>query len=142
MPEKPIQETISYLIAWVGRSHRSRIDAALAELGLHVGQEIVLLQLWAENGLTQSELVERMQLEPPTLTKMLQRMEKAGLVERRRDLQDARVCRVYLTKRGYSLQEPVNRCWMTIDERLLSNLTLEEQLLLRRLLLQVRSNLG
>ncbi len=137
-----MQENISCLLVQVARSHRSRTGACLAKVGLHVGQEMVMLQLWEEDGLIQSELVSRIQVEAPTVTKMLNRIEGAGLVERRRDPQDARICRVYLTDQGQALREPVNLCWQAIENRVLANMTLEEQLLLRRLLLQMLSNLA
>jgi len=68
-------------------------------------------------------------------------MSKAGLVERRTDSEDQRVSRVYLTNEGHSLQEPVEGVWHELEAQCLANLTLEEQILLRRLLLQVYENL-
>ena len=141
MSDKPMQETIGYLMVQVSRAHRSLVSTALADLGLHIGQEMLLRRLWEQDGLAQSELAQGLRVEPPTLTKMLHRLEKVGLVERRQDLEDARVCRVYLTDSGRSLHEPVTRCWNQLEEKILSELTLEEQLLFRRLLLQVYSNL-
>jgi DNA-binding MarR family transcriptional regulator len=141
MPEKPMLQTISYLMVQVCRAHRNQASVVLAELGLHIGQEILLMHLWENDGLIQSELALLMEVEPPTLTKMLHRMEKVGLLERRRDEQDARSCRIYLTDKGRSLFEPVTHAWNVLESRVLTDLTIEEQLLFRRLLLQVRSNL-
>jgi MarR family transcriptional regulator, organic hydroperoxide resistance regulator len=141
MADKPMQETIGYMMVQVSRSHRQIVSLALADFGLYIGQEILLMHLWEQDGLSQSQLVERMAVEPPTLTKMLQRLEKSGFVQRRRDSEDARICRAYLTDSGRCLQEPVTRLWNQVEEKILANLTLEEQLLFRRLLLQVRNNL-
>jgi DNA-binding MarR family transcriptional regulator len=141
MPEKPMRETIAYLMVQVSRRHRNLVSIALADLGLHIGQEILLMYLWENDGLIQSELAVLMEVEPPTLTKMLNRMERAELLERCRDEADARVYRVYLTDKGRSLQEPVTHLWTVLENRILTDLTLEEQLLFRRLLLQVRHNL-
>ncbi len=138
----PIQETVGFALAQVCKAHRNRVDAALSSLGLHVGQEMILLQLWAEDGLTQSQLVERLCVEPPTVTKMLQRMERDGVIERRPDPDDARVSRVYLTERGQALQQPIACCWARVEECSTIGLTTEERLLLRRLLLHVRNNLS
>lgn len=139
---RPMADSVGHVLAQVAKAHRIRVAAALAGLGLHVGQEMVLMQLWAQDGLTQSDLVQRLRVEPPTVTKMLQRMERAGLVERRPDPQDARVYRVYLTARGADLRTQVEASWAAVEEQMLAGLTLEEQLLLRRLLLQMRANLG
>lgn len=141
MPDKPMPETTGYLMVQISRAHRKAADMALAELGLHIGQEILLMHLWANDGLIQSELADLMQVEPPTLTKMVNRMEKAELLERRKDEQDARSCRIYLTDQGKALQEPVNQVWNALETQILTDLTLAEQLLLRRLLMQVRTNL-
>ncbi len=136
-----MRETIGYMMVLVSKAHRNLVSAALADLGLYLGQEILLMYLWEEDGLTQSELVERMEVEPPTLTKMLNRMEKCGLLQRRRCSEDARSCRVYLTDAGYALKEPVYKIWHKLEKRILADLTIEEQLLFRRLLMQVRKNL-
>jgi len=141
MPEKPMLQTIAYLMVQVCRAHRNQASVVLAELGLHIGQEILLMHLWENDGLIQSELALLMEVEPPTLTKMLHRMEKVGLLERSRDEQDARSYRIYLTDKGRALFEPVTHVWNVQENRILTDLTLEEQLLFRRLLLQVRSNL-
>jgi MarR family transcriptional regulator, organic hydroperoxide resistance regulator len=136
-----IQETVGYLLARVGRAHRAGVSTRLAEVGLHVGQEMVLVYLWDQDGRSQTELAERLEVEPPTLTRMLSRMERCGFVERRRDPEDGRIFRVYLTPEGRALREPVEAGWMEVEDRAFANLTLEERLLLRRLLLQVRANL-
>lgn len=125
----------------VCKAHRNQAAAVLAELGLHTGQEILLMHLWEHDGLIQSELASLMQVEAPTLTKMIHRMEKAGFLERRKDEEDARICRIYLTQAGRSLQKPVTCAWNLLEKRVLANLTQEEQFVFRRLLLQVRNNL-
>jgi DNA-binding MarR family transcriptional regulator len=138
----PIQETIGFLLSQVCRAHRQRAESALNALGLHVGQEMILHRLWREEGLTQTELGECAGVEAPTVTKMLGRMERAGLVVRRPDPADARLSRVYLTEHGRALEAGVCEVWHGLEACTRANLTLEEQLLLRRLLLQVRQNLA
>ncbi|KAF3886998.1 MULTISPECIES: MarR family winged helix-turn-helix transcriptional regulator [Nostocales] len=142
MAEKPTQETLCYLIVQVCKAHRNEACKVLSDMGLHIGQEILLIHLWENDGLIQSDLAFKMQVEAPTLTKMLNRMEIVGLLQRRRDEEDARICRIYLTDAGRALQKPVQTAWNLLEERILANLTLEEQLLLRRLLLQVHNNLS
>jgi len=122
--------------------HRQRAEEALNKLGLYAGQEMTLLQLWIEEGLPQTQLAASMRVEPPTATKMLQRMEQAGFIERRPDLEDARVSRVYLTERGRSLEQPVLEVWKELEAQTVAGLSATEQALLYRLLLQVSSNLS
>lgn len=134
-------DTIGYLMIKIAKAHRNAIGVLLAKVGLYPGQEILLMQLWEQDGLSSSDLVDRLQIEPPTITKMLQRLERSGFVERRRDVEDARICRAFLTEAGRSLQGPVARCWQHLEQGILNNMTIEERLLLRRLLLQVYHNL-
>ena len=113
----------------------------LADHELHVGQEILLMHLWEQDGRSQSELADLMEVEPPTLTKMLNRLEKSGLLERQRDQTDARIFRVYLTEAGWALQEPIQHMWRELEARTMAHLTLEERIVLRRLLMQIRRNM-
>ena len=139
--KRPISETTGYLLARACKAHRGNVGAALAAVGLHVGQEMVLLHLWRRHGLTPSELAERLGVEPPTVTNMLSRMERADLLERRRDPEDARCTRVYLTEKGRELREPVERCWQEAENRAFAGITTEEEALLRGLLVRVHDNL-
>jgi len=47
MSTKPIEETISYLLAQVCKAHRAAANEVLSETGLHVGQEMMLYSLWS-----------------------------------------------------------------------------------------------
>lgn len=138
---RPIQETTGYLLARVCKAHRGEVGAALAEVGLHVGQEMVLSHLWVQDGLTPSELADRLGVEPPTVTNMLSRMEKAGFLERCRDLRDARCTRVYLTQKGRDLREPVERRWEAVQKDAFAGITSGEEALLRGLLGRIQDNL-
>jgi DNA-binding MarR family transcriptional regulator len=138
----PIQDYIGFQLLQIHRAHRARAEAALNKLGLHTGQEMLLLQLWNEEGMPQSQLAACMGVEPPTATKMLQRMENAGLIQRRPDPEDARISRVYLTERGRALEQPVLEVWKQLEARTVADLSPTEQALLRRLLMQVSANLS
>ncbi len=139
---RQIQDYIGFQLLQIHRAHRRHAEAALNKLGLHTGQEMVLLQLWLEEGIPQSQLAACMEVEPPTATKMLQRMERAGLIERRPDPEDARVSRVYLTERGRSLEQPVLDVWRQLEAQSVAGLSPTELALLRRLLMQVSANLS
>lgn len=102
---------------------------------------MVLSHLWRRDGLAPSELAGLLGVEPPTVTNMLSRMERAGLLERCRDPKDARCTRVYLTEKGRELREPVECRWEAVQERAFAGITAEEEALLRGLLVRVRDNL-
>jgi DNA-binding MarR family transcriptional regulator len=136
-----IRETTSFVLAKVCKANRAYVGALLAGHGLHVGQEMVLLELWQGDGLRGGELAVRLGVEPPTVTKMLRRLEGCGLVERRRDPNDARSFLVYLTEKGRSLEEPVALCWAQAEETALAGLSAGERRTFQKLLIRVRSNL-
>ena len=137
---RQIQDYLGFQLLQVHKAHRARAEAALNKLGLHTGQE--MLRLWIEEGVPQSQLAASMGVEPPTATKMLQRMEHAGLIERRPDPEDARISRVYLTERGRALEQPVLEVWKDLEAHTVAGLSATEQALLRRLLMQVSANLS
>ena len=138
---RPVKETTGYTLAKVCRVHRGNVGDVLAEIGLHVGQEMVLVELWQDDALRGGELAARLGVEAPTVTKMLRRLEGCGLVERRPDPSDARSFRAYLTDEGRALEEPVLRCWEQVEEMTLAGLNKAERRSFRNLLIRVRSNL-
>ena len=142
MTHKPITETTGYLLVQVCKAHRSRAQEMLSKIELHPGQEMLLLRLWPGDGLTQTALAEELCIKPATITRMLDRLVKGGFVERRPDAEDQRVSRVYLTDEGWSLRRPVEEVWHELEGLSCANLTLDEQILLRRLLMQVYENLS
>lgn len=76
----------------------------LDRLGLTYPQYLVMLVLWERDGLTVSELGERLYLDSGTLTPLLKRMESAGLVQRERAREDERRVIVSLTPTGKRLK--------------------------------------
>ena len=102
MTEVPERKDVFHLIGKVcGRNFR-RMHEMLDALGLYHGQPPVLDALWQQDGMTQSELADKLNRSPSTITKTVQRMEKAGFVERCHDPKDERISRVYLTSAGYT----------------------------------------
>ncbi len=138
----PIKERTGFALAKVCKAHRGNVGGLLAEVGLHVGQEMVLIELWQTDGLRGGELACRLGVEPPTVTKMLRRLENCGLVERRTDPADARSFRVYLTEKGHALEDPVLRCWERAEQRTFAGLGSSERRELGRLLTKVRAGMG
>ena len=85
----------------------------LDTLGLTYPQYLVMLALWERDGLTVSELGERLFLDSGTLTPLLKRLEAASLLVRLRDVQDERRVRITLTGQGRALRDgaqPIPHC--------------------------------
>lgn len=77
----------------------------LKPLGLTYTQYIVMLVLWEEDGVSVSEIGDRLMLDNGTLSPLLKKLEKAGYVERSRCREDDRVVEISLTKEGKALRE-------------------------------------
>lgn len=137
---RAIEETIGYLMVQVMKAHRHTAADLLNELGLHVGQEIFLMEL--EDGMRPSDMGCSLGVQPATITKMLQRMERSGLVARKPDPDDARSSLLYLTDKSRRMLKDIELAWQELEERTIANLTTEEQVLFRRVLVQILENLN
>ena len=77
----------------------------LKPLGLTYTQYIVFLVLWEKDGVSVTEIGEKLMLDNGTLSPLLKKLERAGYVERRRSREDDRVVEITLTGKGRALQE-------------------------------------
>lgn len=91
------------------RGLRARIDRALHERGLRLGQYHVLRLLWERDGMTPRELAAELEVEMPTVTRTVQRMVRDGLVRRQAHPHDARSVCIYCSDRGRAFQSEVQR---------------------------------
>src|SRR5262245_53006435 len=80
--------------------YRTLLDTFTDPIDLPRAQASVLLTLSSRDGITQSELGEQLCVQGATVTNMLQRLEESGCIVRRRDAEDNRLVRVYLTAFG------------------------------------------
>src|SRR5712692_7639854 len=105
------EQGIGLLLVQICRLQRNLVATALDEIHVHVGQEHLVYRLAIEEGVSQSQLADALCLDASTVTKMLLRLERDGIVERRPDAEDARISRVYLTDHGRALVQPVIDIW-------------------------------
>lgn len=106
---------------------REAADEAMSQHGVRVGQHMVLAILWDQDGLTPGELARRLGIATPTVVNTATRMEAAGLVTRRPDPSDARLVRLYLTRRGRSARESVREARAALEQRATATLTATER---------------
>lgn len=143
MPDRtPLPETMSYLLAQVCKLHRQHADDLLNEIGLHVGQEMVLCALWESEGVTQTELAEHLGVRPATVTNALRRLERKGLVERMPDADDQRISRVFPTIEGRQRRAEVEKKWNQLEQVSFAGITGRERDLLHGLLSRIHDNLA
>ncbi len=137
-----IQDTVGFRLTQVTRMRRNLIALMVEPLGLYVGQDLIMVQLWNEEGMTQSHLAERAGVDVSTMTKTLQRLERRGLVTRRQDSEDTRVWRVFLTEQGRALESSITEGWLEAEQRTFQGFTSEDRSLFVAFLQRIEKNLS
>lgn len=136
------KDSLYYIFLEVLRLHHIRTRMLLDEIGIYPGQPPLLFILNKKDGQSQRELSDKLMLAPATLTVMIKRMEKSGLVIRKQDDKDQRVSRVYITEEGRRICKDALKATNVIGEECFGNFTSEEKVILRRLLMEMRDNLN
>lgn len=118
---------VSFSIFSLARSHRNLAGQMLRKVGLFAGQEILLMQLWDQDGQSQGSLGRTLGLDHSTVAKMVRRLEDKGLVTRNRSKEDGRVTLVTLTQAGWDLRTKVQEIWSNLEDITTEDLTEQEQ---------------
>ena len=111
------------------------------EFDMNRSQAAILFMLHRRETMSQRELAQELNMTAPSITSAIQKMEREGYITRRPDDADQRVMRLALAKRGRACIQSVREVGGRMDEIILGGMSLEEKLLFRRLMLQVRDNL-
>ncbi|HEX6450939.1 MAG TPA: MarR family transcriptional regulator [Trebonia sp.] len=114
IPEIPgdplaLERQVCFALSIAARSVLSVYRPLLEPMGLTHPQYLVMLALWGQSPLAVKELIEMLQLDGPTLSPLLKRLEAAGLLTRTRDARDERQLRIDLTEKGRALREDALR---------------------------------
>ena len=112
----------------------------LEAIGLTYPQYLVMLVLWEQDGITVSELGERLYLDSGTLTPLLKRLESGGNIQRLRDAADERRVRIRLTSQGRALRDKAEAIPPCVLQS--SQCTVPELMVLTGELKQLRDRLG
>jgi len=120
-------DSAGYLINHIARIFAQGLAARIRPLGLTTGTFPTLLELWEGDGLTQKQLVARLGIEQATMANTLNRMERDGLVTRRKDPEDGRSQLVWLTERARALHAPAVAAASGVNADLLAALDAAER---------------
>lgn len=123
------------------RKYRATINVVLNTINLYAGQDYLLSQLSQDKGMKISILAKNMKIQMPTLSKMVQRLEKNGYVLKDKDVGDARSVAILLTEDGVKKKRQIYSIWTQIEEKTFAAFFLGEKMQLRRLLRQMSINL-
>jgi DNA-binding MarR family transcriptional regulator len=115
-------DALNQAIRLLSLRHRARAAALLAPLGLHPGQEALLLELDRSGPLIQAGLSEALGCEPPSITLMTRKLEAAGHIRRKPLASDRRATVVELTDSGKALADQVKQLWCGLAEETVAGL--------------------
>jgi DNA-binding MarR family transcriptional regulator len=115
-------DALNQAIRLLSLRHRARTAALLAPLGLHPGQEALLLELARTGPMIQAQLSEALGCEPPSVTLMTRKLEAAGHIRRRPAPSDKRAGIVELTDSGRVLADQVKELWCALAEETVTGL--------------------
>ena len=138
-----VKECPYYLISRVSLVVTSALKKAFAGAGVEQVKPAylcALMSLWQEDGLKVIELGKKAGLEPSTMTGLLDRMERDGLVSRTTDPRDRRVLRINLTETGRQLRDPVLKIADRVITEIFAGIAEDDISQTKNLLRQVLAN--
>jgi DNA-binding MarR family transcriptional regulator len=94
-----------YLANHMARLFAKGLQERIAPLGIVTGQFPMLLELWEQDGITQRELLAKLDIEQATLANTLIRMERDGLIKRTKHPSDARAQQIWLTEKAKAVRK-------------------------------------
>lgn len=133
---------LAWEIGETSRMMRRYYDRRASALGVTSAQWRLLLRLAREPGLKQVELAERMDVEPITACRIVDRLEEAGLVERQRDPEDRRAWRLVLTAKAEPVLTRLRALAEEMSGEAFDGMSVDELEAMRGKLSQIRENVS
>lgn len=128
-------------LATVNRKLRSVFDARVKERGLTLPRARMLFALARKEGLNQRELAEELDIETPTIVRLLDGMEKQGFIERRVELSDRRAKQIHMTDVGRSVADEIQKLASDIREEVLGGLQPQEIAVALKVVCKIATNI-
>ena len=134
-------KTSNELMGKIHRGMRRFFEFQMKKFGITPPQFEVLISLWSEDGLVLSELSKRLSRDGPTITGIIDRMEKKDLVRRERSTRDRRVIKVFTTPKATEMKEALTDLQQTAGKDIIDNFTTEDIKSLEQLLSKLLTNI-
>jgi MarR family transcriptional regulator, organic hydroperoxide resistance regulator len=135
-----IKQTISFSLSNISVTYRNLLESLMDEIGLHGSQVYVLNELWVTDGQSQADIMKSLGVSAPTITKMISSLVSSSFIQTKKCQNDARITRVYLTKKGKVIQPLVLSQWGKLEEIALKDFNDTEKVLLPLLLEKLKNN--
>lgn len=139
MPIMP--DSLGFLLNDIARLMRKRFDIRARRIGVTRAQWHTLSILKRNEGCNQGMLADLLEVEPITVGRMIDRLEDAGLVERRRDPADRRVWRIHLTQKAQPVLIELRAIADTMIDEVMEGVDPEDRVRMHAALKALRTNL-
>ena len=133
------KDCVCFLVGRISRRLNKITKESISSYGLTTSQFFMLIALYEENGILISKLAEKVALDKATLTGIIDRLERDGLVERKNDPKDRRAIRVYLSKKAETMREKLLDIYHKNNTRFLSVLSPDERVVFERVVEKLES---
>jgi DNA-binding MarR family transcriptional regulator len=131
---KTFDNCIIFLLAKAYQKAHGEFKKRLQPYGLTPIQHLILETLWAEDGLSAGDIGKLLVFDGATISGVLDRLSAGGWVLKKSDSEDKRVLRIFLTPKSKDLKPELSKERNHINDELMQPFTLEERVLLKRLL--------
>ncbi|PXW71645.1 DNA-binding MarR family transcriptional regulator [Blastomonas natatoria] len=135
-------DSIGFLLNDTARLYRRTLDGMLRDLGMTSLQWRTVARLNREPGMRQSELADLLEVEPITLSRMIDRLADSGMVCRKPDPNDRRAWNLYLTDKTDGLIRQLEAEARRVEDHAFAGLSQDERHVLAGLVERVRANLS
>ncbi len=136
---KPYDDCILFLLAKAYQKAHGDFKKRLHSYGLTPIQHLVLEALWDEDELSVGDIGKRLVFDGATLSGILDRLSAGGWVLKQSDPEDKRMLRISLTPKSKDLKPKLSAVRNKTNEELMDRFSLEEKVLLKRLLRDIRN---
>ena len=133
-------DSAAYLASQLAKGFARSLQQRAAGLGFSPGQFPILIELWAEDGLTQKKLLERVDIEQATMANTLSRMERDGLIARKPHPSDKRAQLIFLTPKASAIKADAVKAAIAADQDLFKGFRAFERELLLEYIRRILDN--
>ncbi|RFC68706.1 MULTISPECIES: MarR family winged helix-turn-helix transcriptional regulator [Mesorhizobium] len=120
-------DRVGFLLHDASRLLRKRFETRASCYGLSAAQWRLLVRVFKEEGIAQARLAELLEIEPISVSRLIDRMEEGGWIERRNDMSDRRVRTIYLTEKSRAIFNQMRGMAAQVFDYALNGLSADER---------------
>lgn len=125
----------------ISRLHSTRADQYMDQIGLYRGQGMLLKFIAHHDGLTHSEVAEKLRISPAAVTKVIKRLEELQYLRRQADPKDERISRIFIQPEGLKKFEEIDQCFQQLDKVIFQGFSESELEELQGFITRMQANL-